>query len=223
MATLATLRTRILAKIEDGDIQNPTSAQVTDQINSTISYYSTKEFWFNEASATLTATVNNPLLSTGFPTDFKQLREPNALVLLDDQVRYNLRHVTPYEFDNVNVEGQGLPLMYTYRDGNIYLYFYPDQAYTVYLHYTKSYEALSTDGSSNDFTNYCERLVEYRTLADLLRDYRSDYERAAVYEKIADNEYQTIKNDSVNRLATGKLVTENIASSRDFYFYNSYL
>lgn len=219
MATLATLRTRILAKIEDGDIQNPTSSQVTDQINSTISYYSTKEFWFNESTATITATVNNPLLTTGFPTDFKQLRQPNSLVLLNDQVRYNLRQVTPFEFDNLNVEGEGLPYIFTYRDGNIYVYYYPDQAYTMYLHYTKSYTDLTTDGSSNDFTNHCERLIEYRTLCDLLRDYRSDYERAAVYEGLANKEYQTIKNDSVNRLATGNLVTENIAPTRDFYIY----
>ncbi len=218
MATLGTLRTRILAKLEDGDIQNPTSTQVTNQINSVISYYSNKEFWFNEASSTLTATIGNPLLS-GMPSNFKQLRQPNAVTVLDNQVRYILRHVTPFEYDNRNVEGLGIPQIYTYRDGGIYLYFYPDQAYTVYLHYTKSYDDLTTDGSSNDFTNYCERLIEYKTIADCLRDYRSDYERAAVYEDLANKEFQQIKNESSNRLATGELVTENIVQQRDYYFY----
>lgn len=225
MATLVQLRNRILAKVADGDIQKPTAAQVTEQINLSIDFFENEAFWFNQTTAELTGTVNDPVLAD-IPEDFKQILEPNGIVVLVDQVRYTLQHIKPREFDNVDVGGTGIPRFYTYRDGQFLLYEYPDQAYPIFLWYQKKYADLVADGDSNDFTVYADRLIEYKTIADLLRDYRSDYERASDYDggpakygrggKI-HGELLAVRNETYNRTASGILQTENIIEYNGSY------
>lgn len=217
MATLAQLRERILAKLDDGNVQHPTAAQVDKQINLTIDYYETDAFWFSEARVSLTATVGNNVLS-GIPADFKELIMPDALAVVDSEIIYPMIHMTPLEYDSMYVSNsRGLPRYYTYRNGLIEVFYAPDQAYEMKLFYRKFYADLVSDGDSNDFTNKAERLIEYKTLADLLRDYRADFERASFYDNpnskggaVVQNEYGKIKRETFNRTVTGELTTENI-------------
>lgn len=210
MATLGTLRTRILAKLAEGGgtVAAPTAAQVDAQINSTIDYYEDTPFWFSEAVVTGTLNVGDPLIP--IPADFGQLIEPDAFVVEQAQVRWPVMKVTPLQFDTVNVGGVGLPLYYVYRDGLLEMYFKPDQAYVYYLHYRRLYADLVLDADSNAFTENADRLIEYKTLADCYADYRSDLEMASYYTAKADKEMLAVKRQSYERLATGNLTTENI-------------
>jgi hypothetical protein len=88
------------------------------------------------------------------------------------------------------------------------------------LFYRKTYADLVNDGDSNDFTNNAARLIEYKTLADLLRDYRSDEERALNYDRRVEIEYNKIKKETNNRIATGYLTTENIVDRYNTYYSN---
>lgn len=210
MATLAEIRNRVLSKLDDGSIQRPTSAQVTDQINSVIDYYNNHKFWFSEAVATLTTTANNPVLSLASITDFKSFQQQNAITIVDSNTRFPLKQVDPVYYDSVNSTATGRPTMFTYRNGQVNLYYYPDKAYTTFVYYKKTYANLVNDSDTNDFTNYAARLIEYKTLADCLRDYRSDFERSAVYEAQAQKELTTVQAESYDRSATGMLATENV-------------
>ena len=222
MATLAELRTRILNKLDDGNVQHPTASQVDEQINLTIDYYETEEFWFTEEIVTLTTTVGDGILS-GIPSDFKQLIMPNSLVVFQSQVPYPVKKITPLQFDSIFVGNSlGLPRWFTYRDGNIELYYTPDQVYNVELFYRKTYADLVNDNDQNDFTTKTERLIEYKTLLDLLDDYRVDLERVARYEAKVNDEYKKIKRESVNRITTGELITENIVDRDRAYTYFGY-
>ncbi len=214
MATLAELRTRIINKISDGDITEPTPAQVDEQLNLTIDFFENESFWFLEAVATPTATIGDPILTTGFPTDFKEFVSPNAFNVLDDQIKYPLQHITPLAYDQLDVQGQGLPRWFTFQAGQVKLYYYPDQAYSIQMFYRILVADLVNDGDTNVFTDNAERLIEYKTLSDLLRDYRSDFQRAGVYDQKVEQELQQIKRETYNRTATGNLSTENIAGSR---------
>lgn len=217
MATLAQLRTRILSKLDDGDVQHPTAAQVDKQINLTIDFYESDSFWFSEVRTSLIATIGNNVLS-GIPADFKELIMPDALAVVDSDCIYPMRHLSPLQYDSIYVSNSsGLPRYYTYRNGQIEIFYAPDKAYEIKLFYRKFYADLTADDESNDFTNKCERLIEYKTLADLLRDYRADFERAAVYDSpnskggaVVQNEYTRIKRETDNRTVTGELTTENI-------------
>lgn len=220
MATLSELRTRIARKLADGNLVDPTSAEIDAQINSTIDYYETDKFWFSEDRASITLTVGSAVVPD-IPSDFKQIIEPNGVVVLENQVRYPLIHLTPLEYDTINVDGIGLPRGYTYRDGQFLLWYYPDQAYTLFLFYRKTYADLVNDSDSNDFTTHAERLIEYKTLANLSMDYRFDPARAERYERQSLDEFNKIKRETYNRTATGSLLTENIVdrSSTEYYTY----
>ena len=222
MATLSELRTLIGNKLADGNLIDPTAVQIDAQINSTIEYYETDAFWFSEDIATLTTTAGNSILG-GVPADFKQEISPNGLVVVEGEVYYPLQHITPLEYDSIFiVNALGLPRSYTYRDGNFELWYTPDQAYSVRLFYRKTYANLVNDGDSNDFTNRAARLVEYKTLADLLRDYRSDETRALLYDQRVEIEYNKIKKETYNRTATGYLTTENLVDRYSNYYQNYY-
>jgi len=221
MATLGELRTRILAKLAEGGgyVAAPTAAQVNDQINSTISLYSSDTWWFTEAIETGLCVVGDPILPV--PEDFGAFLEPNGVVVQQNNVRYPVMKITPLQYDTIYVGSgvsldplslgaTGLPRFYTYRDQRIELYYPPNFEYTYYIYYKKLYADLTTDDESNDFTNFCTRLIEYQTLADCYRDYRSDAEMAAIYDAKVKTEYLSIAQQSYERTATGNLTTENV-------------
>lgn len=220
MATLSGLRTLIAGKLADGNLIDPTSAQIDAQINSTIEYYETDAFWYSEAITALSTVAGNAVLS-GIPSDFKQIIIPNGLTVIEGQVHYPLQKLTPLEYESIFVDNaQGLPRAYTYRNDQFELWYTPDKIYTVNLFYRKTYADLVGDGDSNDFTNNAARLVEYKTMADLLRDYRSDEERAARYDVRVEFEYNKIKKETNNRTAIGELTTENIVDENNSYYSN---
>lgn len=222
MATLSELRTLISNKLADGNLIDPTAAQIDAQINSTIEFYETDAFWFSEDIASLTTTAGNPVLGS-IPSDFKQEILPNGLVVIEGEVFYPLNKLHPLEYDSIFItNAQGLPRSYTYRDGQFELWYTPDQAYSIRLFYRKTFADLVNDGDSNDFTNNAPRLIEYKTIADLLRDYRSDHERAARYDLRVEVEYNKIKKETYNRTATGYLTTENLVDRYTNYYLNYY-
>ena len=65
MATLATIRERVLTKLVDagGSIAEPTAAQVTAEINAAIDFYEPNMFWFNDAVASGTLSVGSDLIN----------------------------------------------------------------------------------------------------------------------------------------------------------------
>ncbi len=212
MATLSGLRTLIAAKLSNGNLIDPTSAQIDAQINSTIEYYESDAFWFSESIASL-ATVAGTVVLGSIPTDFREEIVPNGLTLINGTVHYPLRKLTPLEYETVFIDGAlGQPTCYTYRKGQFEFWYTPDQVYTVRLFYRKTYANLVADADYNDFTVNAARLIEYKTMADLLRDYRTDTERAMMYDLRVTEEYDKIKKQTNNRTVTGELTTENIIS-----------
>lgn len=209
MATLAQLRTRILSKIEDGNIVSPTAAQVDAQINSTIDFYEQHKFWFLEDTANLTASTGVSAL-TGIPNDYNASLPPNTLTLVKGGIKYPLRQVTPLQFNTLDASQNGQPYWFTYSDSQFKVLPLPDQSYTIELFYTKTLPDLVADGDSNVMTVNAARLVEYHTLMDVLRDYRSDFERAAIYEARVAKELAQISRQTYERTATGMLTVESI-------------
>ena len=222
MSTFFELRTLISNKLSDGSLVGPTSGQIDSQINSTIDYYETTEFWFNEAIATLSTVAGDRILGN-IPADFKQEIIPNGLVVEDSSVRYPLKKLTPLEFSSLFVSNStGLPRAYVYRNGQFELWYTPDKIYTVFLFYRKSYPILVGGGDTNDFTDNAARLIEYKTLEDLYRDYRSDPTNAAIYTQLVATELGKIQEESDSRIATGMLTVENIIDHNDYYNANYY-
>jgi hypothetical protein len=222
MATLSALRTRLASKISDGELLYPSSAQIDQAINAAIDFYENKYFWFQESLAVL-ATVANTSTISSIPSNFKFQAHPNSLVLLNNNYRYELLHISADQFDAItNDVDNGLPRYYTYRNGAFEVTPRPDAVYTVNLYYYKSYANLVNDADTNDFTTYAERLVEYKALLDLIEDYKPEDVRQMTYTMKVKEEYDTIKNETYNRTATGKIVPESIVDYNDYYYRINY-
>lgn len=210
MATLSELRTGIADRLANGKLIDPSSAQIDSQINSTIDYYETKNFWFSETVVDLATIAGDPILGS-IPSDFKQQIQPNGLVVINGSSHIPMDKLTPLEYDTIFTDNsQGTPYAYVYRAGQFELWYTPDKVYTIKLSYRKSYADLVSDGDSNDFTIHAERLIRYKTILDLLRDYEVDMARAREYEPIVRDEYNAIKRETHERVTTGNLTTENI-------------
>jgi hypothetical protein len=218
MATFGELKTEIAAKLTDGDLQYPTTSQIGDTINSIIKRYDNKHFWFSEADEEITLNVNDPIVPD-IPEDFKNEVNPGGLVIVYNQLRYPLAKIKPDIYDTYNVEGQGLPYCYTYRNGLYLLYFYPDQAYTLFLNYRKSYALLVGDDDENDFTIYTDRMIVYACLAEIYATYKRDPDMAVFYKGLAKEEFEEVMSETYERTASGSLTPDNAYSNGQFYNY----
>lgn len=205
MATFGELQTRIAQKLGN---QTGLTSQIATAINDTIIYFQQEAFWFNEASATITLNVNDPLMPD-MPSDFLYETKKNGLVISYSQTRYVQNKKHPVTYDSANVQAQGLPFMYKMQNSNIYLYPYPDQAYTLTLSYIKSYPQLTSAGESNDWTTYAVRLIEAQTLADLYLDQNKSLDRNQAYLAKVEEEFLKLKRHSDERRATDETIAEN--------------
>lgn len=218
MATLAEIRDSILEKLDDGQVVRPNASQVDRQINSTIDYYEDDAFWFTENIATIPTVVGDRALAP-LPTDFKSFIEPNGLVLNQSGIIYPLQKVSPLKYDTLDTGASGRPQWWTYRDDGVELYYIPDQVYDINIFYRVQFADLVNDGDSNAFTDNAARLVEYRTLGDLLLDYREDTERGNFYLQRAKEELKQVKRESYDRTATGSLITESLPGTGSYYYW----
>jgi len=221
MATFGELKTEIAAKLTDGDLQYPTTPQIGDTINSVIKKYNNKHFWFSQADVAITLNVGDPVIPD-IPADFKNDVNPGGFVIVYNQLRYPLTKVKPDIYDMDNAEGQGLPYCYTYRNEEYLLYFYPEQAYTIYLNYRKTYAELVADGDENDFTIYTDRMIVFAALEDIYASYKRDSVMAEYYGKKTREEFRDVMDETYQRTSSGILTPNESFSNSYGQFYNSW-
>ncbi len=218
MATFGQLKTEIAAKLTDGALQYPTSAQIGDTINSMIKRYDNKHFWFSQAEQEITLNINDPVIPD-VPSAFKNEVNPGGFVILNNQLRYPLAKIKPDIYDSYNIQGQGLPYCYTYRNEEYLVYFYPDQEYTIFLNYRKTYADLVLDADTNDFTVYTDRMIVYASLEDIYATYKRDPEMASYYGGKAKDEFREVMSETYERTSSGNLTPDSAYSNGQFYNY----
>ena len=218
MATFGELKTQIAQKLTDGDLQYPSSTQIGQVINNVIDDYENGHFWFLDTYTTITLNIDDPVVPD-IPADFKSEKNPGGLVILYNQLRYPLISKKPDIFDSINIEGQGLPYIYTYRNQRFEVYFYPDQEYTLYLNYRKFVPDLSADGDSNDFTIYTPRLIVYASLEEIYATFKRDPDMAEYYGKRKEQEFNLIMSETYERACSGALTADSVYANGTYYNY----
>lgn len=196
---------------------------IGDAINASVRYYQKKRFWFNESTASITLNENDPVVPN-IPSDFQYEIDKDGLVIEDSSQFYPLLKVSNFQYDLETVESQGRPYIYRNRANVLELYFQPDQAYTLRLFYIKKYPDLSADGDTNDFTDNAEELIKAHSLYILYRDYRRNAELSVFYKNVADDELNTLYEESNARVTTGSIVSDGLVNSRQILgrFFNKY-
>jgi hypothetical protein len=211
MATFGDILTKVVKRLKDPNNVEISSSDVATVINDAIQHWSKIRFWFNEFQDTVTLTANDPVLPTLSVTPL-YLFQQGGITINYAQTRWPLKPVSSLEYDEMNVQGQGIPFAYTERNGGYELYYYPDAAYSAVVRGVKAYEEFATDGSensqSNDFTTNAADLIIYEALARLFGEIKQDPKMESYYANRAMNEKLSLMKQTNRRKSTGRIAVE---------------
>lgn len=234
-ATFGSLQLKISKKLIDANQTAIAASDVADALNDALRFWKQKRFWFNEAQAVLTmdispavdgSTMSDPyVLGYGntnanfpnapvLPQDFLYEFAKDGFVINYSQLRYRFEKVPPSVYDDSNVNGIGIPYIYTYRNGNYEFYYYPNIAYQLTVNYLKDQADMVNATDTNVFTQYADRLIMYEALSHLYGENRQDGDQAAAYAAKAQREYTLLRTRSAENAATGQLQTHSILDYR---------
>lgn len=205
MATFAALQNKVSTRLKDPNNEDISAADVATIINDAVAHWSKKLFWFNEFEETVTLTVNDPALPLVTNTNPVEIFKHGGIVINYAQTRWPLRKVSSEEYDAMNVQGKGIPFVWTYRNDGYQLYWYPDQEYSTIVRGLKSYAALSGSSDMNDFTEEAPDLIIYEALSRLYAEFRQDEKMEAYYSGRAQDQYALLRKETNRRKATGRI------------------
>lgn len=204
MATLAEIRTKIAERLQDPSFTSITSASVDSVINDALRYYKYHVFWFNEKSTIITLNQGDPVIPN-IPADFLVELQSGGLTIHYSNLFYPLRKISSDVYDGSNVEGIGIPYVYTYRSQQFEVYFYPNIAYDLTLRYIKDYADLVNGTDTNDFTVYADRMIIYNALSRIYAEYKQDPNMEQYYTARARDEELNLKRRSDSLTGSGVL------------------
>lgn len=208
MSTLAQLRNLIAEKLQDPNFTSISSASVDAFINDALRYYKYHVFWFNETVSTITLTQGNPVVPS-IPSNFLEELRHGGLSINYSNIYYPLTKISSEVYDGWNVQAVGLPRLYTYRNKQIEVYYYPNIAYSLILRYIKDYADLVNDSDTNDFTVYGDRMIQYNALSRIYAEMKQDSKMEQYYTARAEDEELNLKRRSDNLTGSGKLTIES--------------
>lgn len=213
MANLGQMVSYVQARLIDPNAQAVSTDQIIYAINESIDYWKTRRFWFNERFATDVLTAQSSLIP--LPDDFLVTATNYDGFLIEySYTRYPLQKITQQQYDGLYLaNGYGLPRTYARVGQDYVLYFIPDRAYTIKIHYLTTQDTLENDGDTNDFTDYASRLINLWTLANLSGELRQDTTMETYYRAAADDEYRQlcVRNNKEN--ATGRLTLSSLLTT----------
>lgn len=202
MSDFFTMYSRIADDLNRDDL----NTQIKKAINRSINHYSTESFWFNETTGTVTTVSGTRVYATNSGALPSNIRNIIDAQLANGTTRYTL---LPELIDASNynepTNTRGIPGWYAWFSGSLYLRPTPNAVYTITLYYTKSYSDLSADSDQNDFTNYAEDLIEYRSLAWLSARLLKNFEEANYYRGLEAEALAELRRQSVMKQSTGRL------------------
>ena len=213
MATFGELQTKASLRLKDPDNQAISASSVAAAINDAIAFWMQKRYWFNEFEETVTLVQNDPNLPVLTNTPL-YLFPKDGIVIDYASTRWPLRHISSSEYDDINVQGRGVPFAYTYRAQGYEVYWYPDNDYTAIVRGIRAYSRFAEDGTdnnlSNDFTIEAPNLILYDALSRLFAEFRQDDRLEAYYTARSTSEYNSLQYRTRRSNATGRVRVEGL-------------
>lgn len=209
MATFGELKTKISKRLQDTQGTAVSTSDVADAINTSIKYWKKKIFFFNQKSDSITLTEDSAVIPS-IPSDFQFELSDAGFVVEDSQINYPLKKIPLAQYELEDIEGSGVPSVYTWKSGSFYMYPYPQQAYTMRINYIKDYDDLVLDGDTNDFTTNADQLIMYEALSRLHGELRQDEKMEAYYSARAQNEFSILSSFGKRKSGSGQLTIETI-------------
>ena len=162
MSTYGTMQDRIADELNRTDL----TSQIQNAIQSSINFYRTRRFRFNEARAVRNTAANDEYV--GLPTNFLEL---DTLGVTVNSRYYQLLRKTHDYLDEINWGAgtwTGFPTLYALYEENLRLYPIPDDTYELKLTYMKDLDDLSATADTNAWMTNGEELIRTHAKIDLL-------------------------------------------------------
>lgn len=209
--TLLTLVTRVSARLKDPNFTAVSKLEVVAVINDAIDFYSNSRFAFNEFKETVTLNIGDmvvPALTTN--TDPDRIFQTDGMVINYSSAKWPLMKVSSDEMDRLDVQGQGMPYAWTWRNGGYEVYYRPDVAYDLIIRGLKSYAPLVLDTDHNDFTDNAGVLIMNETLSRLFAQFRQDDKMEGYFTAAALQEFKSLQTTKRRLVATGRIQVQEM-------------
>lgn len=196
-ATYASTINRILDEL---DKAGTLTSQAGLAINSALSFYKTKPFWFAEEIANSNTSADTEWYE--LPSDFESVISLTATVNSSD---YSLqqRHYSQIE-EWANEEfTTSSPSDFSIYRRQLRIYPIPDDTYALRLSYHRGGPDLSADADTHVLLIYAEELVRRRAQKDICMSILQDEKRGQYFGMLEREAYDRILQDSTIRTLTG--------------------
>lgn len=202
MGTYGSIVSDIISETGRGDVS--VTSNVEQAVLAAIDYYETQRFWFNEGSTTIT--TSSSLAYYAWPTDMLEI---DSVVAYSNGTRYEL---DPWIYADMNSVDTGqdfsMPVAYSMFNQMFRLYPCPNKTYTMVVDYQKRLSTLSASTDSNAWTNTAAPLIKARAKASLAANRWKDFDAAASWHQVEENELERLRLQTEKLLGTGKIRPE---------------
>lgn len=195
MATLGDLK----ARIADELLKRNLTTQIAQHIARAIEHYAGRRFWFNTGRMVGAAVAPDADGYVALPTGTRIIDQIMVGTIVLEQRDPELIEQW------LTSPGVGEPYDYAVAGDNIRLYPTPSGAVELVVVGTFDLAALSTDGSSNAWTNEAADLIDARARMTLYRDVLRDTDGVALAKDAIRDAETDLNMKTIRRLGTGRV------------------
>lgn len=200
MSTYADMQSRIADELVRPDL----SAQIRLAIKSSIAFYESERFYFNEGRATINTRTGQEYY--GLPSNFQKADALSVEISTNRWEPVELRAWAWMENQSRYTNYNGTPEYYAIFAGQLRLLPIPDDTYRIELGYAKSLPALVNDDDTNAWCDDGEEIIRLHAKVDLLANVIRGPEaiqEALFLKQLEGESAQRLRTETSRRLATG--------------------
>lgn len=213
MATFGEIQSAVSKRLLDPDQTAVPASDVAAAVNDAVRYWKYKRFWFNEGYTVSVAVEQDAVIP--LPSDFLVPSTLNDGFNIEySSMRYPLKKITQLQYDNIWLNnGFGLPRMYARVGEDYVLYPKPDRNYQINCHYLRQYDDMTDSGDTNDFTDNADRLLTLWAAANLIEEFRQDFDAGSSLRDKANDEYKELQTMTRKANQSGTIVLSSTLMS----------
>jgi hypothetical protein len=194
MATLADLKTRIIAETSRSDLEDELADQLLIHIQRACEYYADERFWFNAIITTATTSASTATVTV--PATVRRVERVTIPAYYTELREVGLNEIDP---DTTNTS---IPYSYAYLNDTLKLYPVPAATYTLEITGLKVIAAPSVDADDNEWTDEAQDLIVAQTKMTLYRGQFRDPEGTQLALGEVKDALTKLKRETARRLET---------------------
>jgi len=193
MATLADLKTRIIAEMVRDDLSDDLASQLLIHIQRACEFYADEKFWFNSLVTTVATVASTQTVDV--PATMRRVDRVTVPAYGTELIEVTLQDL------DFGTE-ESLPRGYAYYNDALKLYPTPDAVYTLQLTGIAQVAAPALDADDSIWTDEAQDLIVARTKMTLYRGQFRDPEGTQLAIAEVQEVFNKLKRETARRLET---------------------